>query len=103
MPRLALPRLAQPCPGSPLAIAYPQFFDRVKGLGYLSRMPRVLKFPERAQANVPLGTLAALEARFQPGDDHAKLLRRIVSNWIRDTPANSRDRPRRGSPGSSSR
>lgn len=67
-------------------------------------MPRVLKFAERVQANVPLGTLAALEAQFQPGDDHAKLLRRIVSNWIRDTPVtNSKDRPRRGPPGSSSR
>lgn len=59
-------------------------------------MPRVLKYPERVQANVHLGTLAALEARFEAGDDHAKLLRRIVSDWIRDTPVtNSKDRPRR--------
>lgn len=67
-------------------------------------MPRVLKYPERAQCNVVAGTLAALEARFEAGDDHAKLLRRIVSNWIRDTPVtNSKDRPRRAPPGSSSR
>lgn len=45
-------------------------------------MPRKMTYPERAQANVPEGTLARLQAAALPDEEVAGVIRRALLEWL---------------------
>lgn len=52
------------------------------GMRYLFFMPRKMTYPERAQANVPEGTLERLNGAALPGEEIAGTIRRALLEWL---------------------